>query len=215
MLTLAKKGTIFTVSAGNDGTTAAPSSPNNMARVSDNIYSVASCGKTKAIAYYSSFHPYNTLTTPGGDQSTSLSDGILSTVPVVATGGLASSYDFEQGTSMSSPALAGVIGILLSVPGVTPADVRDALITTTNPAFNPPSPAFGYGVVNANAALLQVAVGVTIGTPDGTGGKANRTGSVKQPDPVETLRPQVRISVRNVLQANLTVTFDNTPVTDY
>ncbi len=209
MLTLAKKGTIFTVAAGNSGPTDTPGVPSVMARAHNNIYSVASCGRTKSLAPYSSFHPYNTITTPGGDQSASLSDGILSTLPVNNQG----PYGFEQGTSMAAPALAGVVGILRSVPGVSDSDIRDALITTTSPSFNPPSPGYGYGVVDGFAALLKVAVSVTILEPDGTGGKASSSGL--QPPPVETLRPKVRIAVRNVLQTNLVVQLDGTAVTNY
>lgn len=209
---VAKKGIVFCIAAGNSFLNANPPiSPARLAAINSNIICVASCGPNKEHAVYSSARKYTTVTAPGGNDPTGANNAlqILSTLPN-------STYGFEQGTSMASPACAGVVALMFSLPGVKASDIKPTLIKTADPAGQSvPNDMFGAGVVDANAALLELAVSVTIVTPDGTGGKANSGGIVRQVAPIETLRPTVSASVRNIFPADLIVKLDDTVVTDY
>jgi thermitase len=72
-------------------------------------------------------------------------------------------YTFMSGTSMASPHVAGLAGLLLSQdPSRTAADL-ERLITTTADDLGEPGwdPYFGYGRINALAALQAGAAGQT------------------------------------------------------
>jgi hypothetical protein len=78
-----------------------------------------------------------------------------------------------------------------------------------------PSDAYGYGVVDAYEALLKVGVGVTVMEPDGTGGKASQGGIARNPDPVETLRPVLRVAVNQIEPAGVTIKVNGVEVTSW
>ncbi len=66
---------------------------------------------------------------------------------------------FGNGTSFSGPIVAGVAMLLYSVnPNLTPAQIQDALVTTTDSisSINPNEVGFGSGRVNAYNAVLSV-----------------------------------------------------------
>lgn len=217
ILNLAKNNVLITIGAGNDFNDGNPSfSPANMASAHPNIICVTACGKQGEHATYSEARPYTTVTAPGGNDPTFVTPAlqILSTFPLaynsavypVGTGG----YGTDQGTSMAAPQVAGVAALLLSIPGVSAGSVKDILTSTARRGTGVvPSPEFGYGIVDAYAALLKVAVAVTIQTPDGTGGKASGNGRV--PDPIETLRPVIRIQVSQITPDNLSISIDGGP----
>lgn len=204
----AKEGIIFTISAGNSYTSGNPAStPANMSQVHPNILCVASVGPTKQHAYYSTARAYTTIAAPGGDQSLGDTNGVLSTLP--------GTYGYEQGTSMAAPAAAGVVAILLSA-GADPSIIRDTLITTANTLNQSvPNALYGYGLIDAYAAVLKVAVNVTITSPDGVGGKASTGVISKTPDPIETLVPTITAQVGQVTPSNLVVQLNNKTITDY
>ncbi len=205
ILAMAAKGIIFTISAGNSFENGNPPIwPALLAQLSDNILCVASCGPNKEHAFYSSAQFYTTITAPGGDDPSFSNPKaqILSTLPV-ANG----SYGTEQGTSMAAPAAAGVVALMLSVPGVLPSDIKPALIATADTlGLQVPNAQYGYGVIDAYQALLRVAVSITVLDVGAIGGLNN---------PVETLHPNIRLQIRQITPANLTVTLDGNPVTDY
>lgn len=200
ILQMAQNGIIFTMAAGNEFQLGnPPSNPANMANVHPNIYCVAACGRSKEHADYSNARPYTTITAPGGNGA----HDILSTLPVNQ-----GSYGGNQGTSMAAPAAAGVIALMLSLPGVQPSDVRTALLSTTNPRFTSPTPEFGYGVIDAYEAVVQAAVSVVVLEPQGTGGKA----SIGVAEPLETLLPFFRIRVGQVTPDKLQIKLDSTVI---
>lgn len=210
LLALANAGIVIVCGAGNDGAGGNPPfNPANMASAHRNILCVTATGQTGLRAVYSQFRPYSTVAAPGGDSTVGTT--ILSTFPVAA-----GSYGFQEGTSMASPQVAGVVALLLSIPGVSPGDVKDVLTSTARPVsgFRVPSPEYGYGIVDAAAALEKVAVSVTVMEPDGTGGKAGGGGG-RLPDPVETLMPTLRVAVRQVPPADFVFKLDGTVITDY
>jgi len=209
ILRLARKGVVFSISAGNDGPGAPPTNPANMANAHPNIFCVAACGPDKEIAAYSSQRDYTTITAPGGnDLGGQTSRQILSTLPN-------DTYGFAQGTSMAAPAFAGVVAVLLSIPGVTPEELREAVISTADrsTAGAVPNRRFGWGIVDAYAAAQAVGISVTVVAPEGTGGKASAGGLPREPEPIETLRPLIQVRVRQVIVPDLTLKIDDQPVT--
>ncbi len=207
VMALAKSGVVLAIAAGNSFTGGNPPiSPAYLAQLHPNILCVASVGPNGTHAAYSSARKYTTLTAPGGDDSQGKT--VLSTWP-------GNTYNSIQGTSMSSPQVAGAIALLLSIPGVRPEEVKGIFTSTATPIAGQrvPDDQNGYGLINVAAALEKVAVSVTVAEPDGTGGKAAGGGVI--PEPIETLRPTVRVIVSQVLAANLTLKIDDTTITDY
>lgn len=67
-------------------------------------------------------------------------------------------YTTMSGTSMATPHVAGVVGLMKSVnPSLTPAAARTILRNTAQPAGN--SFEYGYGIVDAHAAVLAAGGG--------------------------------------------------------
>jgi PKD repeat protein len=90
-----------------------------------------------------------------------LAPTILPTTDIGGNGGYVSGdYEpFFNGTSCATPYAAGVAGLVLSAsPGLTPAEVRDALVSTATDVVNVESGAgwdrySGYGLIDAAAAV--------------------------------------------------------------
>jgi len=201
---LAQNGVVFSLSAGNNGDTGnAPNSPARLAGLSGNVLCVASVGDTGTKAYYSAYQDYVTIASPGGDQQSGR--GVLSTLPN-------NTYTEWQGTSMAAPVVTGAVALLLSTPGVSASDVKKTITATASPVAGAtvPSKEYGYGLLNVYAALLRVALNVTVTAPDGTGGKASSASSV--PSPIETMRPDVVVHVSQIAPADLTISIDGTAV---
>jgi serine protease len=120
----------------------------------------AQCIAVGATCYDDAIAPYSNRGTaidvvaPGGNLDQDLNhdgheDGILSTVRE-ATGDI---YAFWQGTSMAAPHLSGLVALMLSY-GFQPGQVRAALQETALDLGTPGrDDTYGYGRVNAYAAL--------------------------------------------------------------
>ncbi len=158
-------GAVVVVAAGNE---------NDDAR----FFTPASCGNVIAVgattienkrAAYSNYGSQVDVMAPGGDNRTDLNndgqpDGVLSTVGLNAEAVdgivvLESGYAYLNGTSMSSPHVAGVAALLKSVrPALTTAEVRDVLAATAVPITDSSCrPGCGAGLVDASAALAFLA----------------------------------------------------------
>ena len=210
ILQMARAGVVFSIAAGNSFTDGNPPiTPAYLAQLDPNIICVAACDKMKRQAPYSSARKYTTISAPGGNQATADADGVLSTY-LMSSGG----YAFLQGTSMAAPNAAGVIALMLSA-GASASEIKEALTSTADRSMmtTVPNDAYGYGVVDAYAAILKVGVGVTVVEPDGTGGKASQGGVPRNPDPVETLRPVVRVAVNQITPQNLVIKLNGSVVT--
>jgi subtilisin family serine protease len=79
------------------------------------------------------------------------------------SGTYTNAYQTLEGTSASAPFVAGVVGLLLSQrPAATPADVVQAIATTTTPLSVLRGVTVTGGMVNAPAALAAITRGVTV-----------------------------------------------------
>ncbi|HZB12774.1 MAG TPA: S8 family serine peptidase, partial [Chryseolinea sp.] len=139
------KGVLLIASAGNSGSNSI-SYPGGY----DNVISVASSDSDDRLSYFSTFGTWVDLTAPGGN--------ILSTIP--RTGGdnsNSSGYTALSGTSMASPYVAGIAGLLKSKnPNYTREDIV-ALIQNSCDNIDAKNPAYvsmlGSGRVNVSKAI--------------------------------------------------------------
>ena len=139
-------GVVVVGAAGNDGTLGVL----YPARY-DNAIAVGATDSTDTVASFSNFGPQLDVTAPGVS--------ILSTV-------LGSGYSAWNGTSMATPHVAGVVGLMKSVGITDPATIRAKLIATATdlgPAGFDNS--YGYGRINAHLAVDTSVAAPGITTP--------------------------------------------------
>jgi len=143
------KGCVIVASAGNDG--------NLTVTYPAGYHHVISVASTDADDSKSSFSQYGSsvdVCAPGGKDVQGY--GIYSTVDLATK-----KYWYMQGTSMASPIVAGLCGLMLSEDSTLTPDKLEAIlkvtcdnIDTLNPNY---SGELGAGRINAYAALLAVA----------------------------------------------------------
>jgi len=132
---------------------------------------VASTTREEGRSSFSNFAVKEDLATvaaPGGAAFLSCKEDIVSTVPLGAEDGFCETregttgYDFYAGTSMATPHVAGVAG-LLAAQGRTNENVFDTLMDTARDpitgARGTYDPVFGFGIVDAAAAVAAPGAG--------------------------------------------------------
>lgn len=145
------RGAVLVVAAGNDNIDASRFTPCNQQQV----ICVGATRFNGKRASYSNFGAAVHLVAPGGEvvedsNGDGYPDGVLSTFQDGAT----AVFQFEQGTSMASPHIAGVVALMKArAASVTAAQAKAALTSTANAAFQC-SEGCGAGLVNAHAAVL-------------------------------------------------------------
>ncbi len=108
------KGCLIIAAAGNNSTTT-PNYPGAYA----NVYCVASVGSTEAKSGFSNFGSWVDIAAPG--------ESIYSTLPSATTG----TFGYKSGTSMATPLVAGLAGLMLSnCPFMTQSDVINCISST-------------------------------------------------------------------------------------
>ena len=201
---LVDAGVIVVASAGNSGD---QGNPVNLPAAYAHVISVAATDINGKTTGYSEFNKVE-IAAPGGDSGATgvPANGVL----LLKQGSL---YAFEDGTSFASPHVVGALGLLMSVPGVTPAQAKQAMFDTANrkglALSTLPDPHYGYGVLDVYAALLKVSVSVVIDDPIGINSSGISTDpSGLPPPPTETLKPTLRFKISNVPLANLSIKID-------
>lgn len=94
----------------------------------DPVVAVAACGPDYTVAAYSNYGPWVDIIAPGGADSSTAQDLVLSLLP-------GNDYGFMAGTSMSAPHVSGVAALLLSYfggPGFTKDDLISKLVWGAN-----------------------------------------------------------------------------------
>lgn len=142
---IASKGGVLVVAAGNTGTYFdVPDSPDMIV--------VSATGTGDSLAGFTTRGLYVDLSAPGSS--------ILTTAP----GG---TYQSVNGTSFSTPLVAGAIGLMLSVnPSLTAAQI-DTILKVTADDFGPAGwdPGYGWGRLNVGRAV-DAAQALLLGNPD-------------------------------------------------
>ncbi|MFD1216870.1 S8 family peptidase [Microbulbifer celer] len=141
-------GTTVVVAAGNSNANAGNYSPASCS----GVVTVAATNRAGSRAYYSNYGSVVDVAAPGGETSTA-SNGVLSTLNSGSQGPGSDSYEFYQGTSMAAPHVAGAAALLYAVDsGITPTEVESILKNTTR-SFPGSCSQCGTGIVDASAAV--------------------------------------------------------------
>ena len=144
------KGCIVVAAAGNSN-----NSTKHYPAAYNGVISVASTANTDVKSSFSNYGDWVTVSAPGGDFN---GFQILSTVPY---GG----YEGKVGTSMASPVVAGLVGLMKSLnPGMPNNDLINCLYSSCESILlqNPTFPGqLGAGRINAQAALACVAASLS------------------------------------------------------
>ena len=174
------KGVVVVAAAGND-TASICGSPS----FNDGALCVVSNDRNEVRSWFSNFAvkpDLMTVSAPGGQGAVFCEEDIISTVPVGAEEYCPGNagYDNYAGTSMATPHVAGVAA-LLTAQGRSNDAVYDILMSTARTpgagvrgVYNP---VYGYGIVDAAAAVAEpgaVATAPTSGTT--TSPKGNKGG---------------------------------------
>ena len=103
-------------------------------------------GTDFSLTYYSNYGDHQGVTAPGGDLVTN--QGIMSTLPN-------NEYDVMHGTSMATPLVSGLAGLMKSVnQELNNVDIRNIINATCIDLGEPGWDSyFGHGMINAQAAV--------------------------------------------------------------
>ncbi|NBF39969.1 MAG: S8 family serine peptidase [Spirochaetes bacterium] len=127
----------------------------------DNTIAVSATDATRQVASYSNVGPEIDLAAPGGGNPASdengdgISDGILSTYYDDTSGPPYFRYAYISGTSMATPHVSGVVGLLYSYAPNLTQDAVYAILANTAKDLGEPGhdEQFGHGLIDAQAAL--------------------------------------------------------------
>ncbi len=139
------RGIVVLNSAGNE---ASVGTPNTLVAPADG-FNVIAVGAVDSFGIRSSFSSYG----PSFDGRIKPEVMAMGTAVKVASATLTTGYSRANGTSFSCPLSAGVATLILSAhPSLTPLQVREAMMRTASRAKNPDN-YYGYGILNATAAV--------------------------------------------------------------
>lgn len=150
----ASRNATVIAAAGNENSPVSGTIPANC----DKIITVGATGREGNRAGYSNYGPAVDVSAPGGDFSTGVQSGIVSTYNNGSTTPGSESYAYMQGTSMAAPHVAAVAAIMRSTArsggiDLTPAQIEEQLKTTARPLPGTcDTGGCGAGLVDAAAA---------------------------------------------------------------
>lgn len=160
-------GAFLVAAAGNDNHLEHFNAP----AVCEGVLKIASTGPEGLRAYYSNYGPSVNFSAPGGDLSYGRQGGILSTVQP-GGGYQGSGYQFYQGTSMASPHVAGLVGLVFAASDMRlTVPMVEALLQATTHDFgqstNPNnscrgSKPCGHGIADAYEAVKAAIKGFDV-----------------------------------------------------
>ena len=157
----AGQGIVLVAAAGNDNVSSQfyPAAYNN-------VISVASTTTGDAKSSFSNYGNWIDISAPGS--------AIYSTIP-------GNGYAYKQGTSMASPMVAGLAGLMLSLnPSLTPADIENCILTTADDVDTPnPSYTGQLGAGRINALEAMNCISATLNWPPEADFTANITNIVQ------------------------------------
>ena len=179
------KGVTVVAAAGNNGEGGAPSYP---AAYDNYVIAVGATQYDETRAPYSTTGSYLDLVTPGGNTSVDQNadgygDGVLQQTFQKTGKRISWGYYFFQGTSMAAPHVSGVSALLIAKGNATtPDNIRTALQETAEDKGTAGrDDSYGWGLVDANAALQWTAGPPDIEVPVITGATGNTTGTTGEP----------------------------------
>jgi hypothetical protein len=161
----ASKGVLLVTAMGNEGWFRGPGLTGTMIAPADadSIIAVGASHSDYEIAAFSSTGP----TADGRTKPDVMAQGVG---VIAASGSGTTGYISAQGTSLSTPLVAGAAALLLSSqPELTPMQVREAILQTAyrySDPFNPartatyPNNYYGHGVLDAYKALLYHGIAI-------------------------------------------------------
>lgn len=144
-------GVTIVAAAGNNGT-----SPILYPASYPEVISVGAIGPSGERSYYSNYDPNLDLVAPGGDNSifTEQYNTIISTAGYMGSSGPIHQYTWAQGTSMATPHVTGIVGLLYSTGITDPGYIQQLLKDTADDLGQPgKDDEYGYGLINVNRAL--------------------------------------------------------------
>ncbi|MFC1655115.1 S8 family serine peptidase [Myxococcota bacterium] len=160
-------GVVMVAASGNDSTTDVIGHP----AAYDEVIAVGATDFNNVVSYYSNQGPGLEVVAPGGDTTVDANgdgyvDGVLQeTFGSCTKRGCEFGYYFYQGTSMATPHVSAVVGLLLShgagdgLSGSAKVDAVRQLLHTTSVDLgaNGWDSVYGYGLIDAVAALEAIA----------------------------------------------------------
>ena len=171
-----KRGSIIVTAAGNEDMDAGEVAPAGC----QNVITVGATGSTGARSFYSNYGSVVDVSAPGGDPNTD--DGIASTVDRSETTPQEPAYAYMMGTSQAAPHVSGTIALLRAInPSLTTEETTALLQDTSTPLSNCDRDACGTGIINATAAVNELAARGTDPAPDPS--PAPSTGPGPDPSP--------------------------------
>ncbi len=160
-------GVIIVAAAGNES-----SSQLSYPASYSGVISVSAVDAERKLAPYSNFGTAIDAAAPGGNMGVDLNadgfpDGVLSAAGDDSSGSVSFNYEFNQGTSMASPHVAGVLALMKSVnSNLTPAIIDQELSfgrLTDDLGIAGRDDSFGHGLINAHKAVARALT--LVGTP--------------------------------------------------
>ena len=147
-----ERGSIIVAAAGNEDVDAGGVAPAGC----QNVITVGATGSTGARSFYSNYGSVVDVSAPGGDPNTD--DGIASTVDRSETTPQEPAYGYMMGTSQAAPHVAGTIALLRAIkPSLTTEEATTLLQSTSTPLSNCDRDSCGTGIINATAAVDELA----------------------------------------------------------
>ena len=156
-----ERGSIIVAAAGNEDVDASGVAPAGC----ENVITVGATGATGARSFYSNYGSVVDVSAPGGDPNTD--DGIASTVDKSETSPEEPAYGYMMGTSQAAPHVSGTLALLRAIdPALTTEEATTLLQNTSTPLSNCDRDSCGTGIINATAAVDELATRGTDPGPD-------------------------------------------------